>query len=71
METTENRVLKVGDKVRINVCESCPKLTGKVVVINSILVDGYTKLFVNYGRGRPQTGRPEFLVVGDVSLATE
>lgn len=75
METTENRVLKVGDKIRINKCELCPKLTGKTVIITSVLSgdspDGNTKLIVNYGRGRPQAGRPEFLVVDDVSLVTE
>ena len=71
METTENRVLKVGDKVRINVCESCPKLTGKVVVITNILSDDGTMLIVNYGRGRPQTGRPDCLLPEDVSLVIE
>ena len=71
METAENRVLVVGDKVRINKCESCPKLIGRVVVIMSIFgdsPDNETNLIVNYGRGRPQTGRPEFLSVDNVSL---
>ena len=73
METTENRVLKVGDNVRIDKCESCPKLVGKIVVITSIFGDSpdeETNLLVNYGRGRPQTGRPEFLVADNVSLVT-
>jgi hypothetical protein len=73
METTENRVLKVGDNVRIDKCESCPKLVGRTVVIKSINPDGPdgARLYVSYGRGRPQTGRPEFLFIDDVSLVTE
>ena len=74
METTENRVLKVGDKVRIDQCLPCPKLVGMTVVITGIFgdsPDNDTNLLVNYGRGRPQTGRPESLLSQNVSLVTE
>lgn len=75
METIENLVLKVDDKIRIDKCESCPKLIGRTVVITDVLSgdssEGEIKLLVNYGRGRPQAGRPEFLVTDDVSLVVE
>lgn len=66
--------MNVGDQVRIVKCEECPKVVGKTVKVTGIkTVDQGEKIgqvgvgvVVNYGRGRPQLGRPTEFVFADV-----
>ncbi len=56
---------KVGDRITIKKCDSCPSIIGKIVAVKCVLDDG---LELNYGRGRPQNNRPVRISQDDVSL---
>lgn len=60
-------MMNVGDMVTIDRCDGCPSLVGKVFAVKGFGNEGTVSL--QYGRGRPQKNRPEFVSVGDVSLA--
>lgn len=57
--------MNVGDKVRILRCDGCPKIVGKVVMIKAVVGD---KVELQFGRGRPQAGRPSAFFIDDVIL---
>lgn len=62
--------MKVGDTVRIDKCDTCPKIVGKTVRIKGFCDDRVTVL-LNFGRGRPSANRPEAVKMTDVSLVKE
>jgi hypothetical protein len=66
--------MNVGDEVRIVNCEGCPKVVGKTVKVTGIKTVDQGEgiglvgvgVEVNYGRGRPQLGRPTAFMFADV-----
>jgi len=65
-------VMDVGARVRINKCEACPAIIGKTAKITGFTDNpGYNAATLNFGRGRPQTNRPSFVNVDDISLVKE
>lgn len=57
----------MADQVRVLRCASCQTVVGKVgTVVSTTEVDGVTMAKVNFGRGRPQLGRPELFPVDDL-----
>ena len=61
--------MNVGDKVRITKCDVCSKVVGKVASITEITtIAGQDGEKVKFGRGRPQLGRPNAFVLGDIAL---
>jgi hypothetical protein len=65
--------MKIGDKIRVTKCDACPKVVGKTATVTAILSGGERpeSVVVNFGRGRPQNGRPNSFSVNDVSLDKE
>ncbi len=57
--------MKVGDIVRIDKCDACPKIVGKTVAIKQLDDD---TVVLNFGRGRPLANRPHAIKRTDVSL---
>lgn len=57
--------MKVDDVVRIKKCESCPDIVGKTATITGVVKDGFA---LNFGRGRPQTGRPSVFAQNELTL---
>lgn len=58
-------VYEVGMRVRIDKCDECPTIVGKIATIKGIEHD---ELRLGYGRGRPQKDRPVLVRKDDVSL---
>lgn len=63
-------VVTVGAEVVINKCDACPAIVGKTAKVKGFNEDSSAVSF-NFGRGRPQANRPEFVNVDDVSLVEE
>lgn len=60
--------MKIGDKVRIVKCDACSKIVGKMVSVTEVTtIDGCKGVKVNFGRGRPQLGRPDVFGMDEVS----
>ncbi|UCG02457.1 MAG: hypothetical protein JSW11_00395 [Candidatus Heimdallarchaeota archaeon] len=60
--------MNVGDTVKINRCEVCPKVVGKTVKVVEV---GENGIVVSFGRGRPQKDRPRAFSFNDVSLVDQ
>lgn len=58
--------MNVGDMVTVDRCDECPSLVGRVFAVKGFGNEG--TVWLQYGRGRPQKNRPEFVSVDDVSL---
>lgn len=63
--------MNVGDIVKVNKCNACPGVIGKTAKVKEMcrLNDedpGTARL--NFGKGRPQAGRPEIFDVEDLSV---
>jgi len=58
----------VGDTVRINVCNDCPKMVGKTAKIVHM---EHGLVTVRYGRGRPPVNRPNVLSEADVVVVND
>ena len=59
----------MADQVRVLRCASCQTVVGKVgTVVSAAEIDGVTMAKVNFGRGRPQLGRPEFFPSQDLEV---
>lgn len=58
----------INDRVRVDRCDVCPAIVGKMATIKGI--DGRV-LTLNYGRGRPLANRPSSVNVDEVSLVKE
>lgn len=64
--------MNVGDTVRIVSCNECPKAVGKTARVVDITDElGPDTVKVKFGRGRPQSNRPNDFVPGDVCLVKE
>lgn len=64
--------MNVGDTVKIEKCEKCPGVIGKTAKIKGFTSDpGYDVVELNFGKGRPQVGRPHLFNVDDISLVKE
>jgi hypothetical protein len=61
--------MKIGDQVRVVKCEVCPGVINKVGRVTKITDDN--NVSINFGKGRPQKGRPELFKVDDITLADE
>lgn len=59
----------VGDKVRIDKCDQCLAIIGKVAKISGFSEFG--NVFLNFGKGRPQLNRPNYFCVENISLIQE
>ncbi|MCK5613406.1 hypothetical protein KAR91_66665 [Candidatus Pacearchaeota archaeon] len=71
--------MKIGDQVKIDKCEQCPVVVGKIVKITE-LIDEHDQIatpkngrvpvtaILGFGRGRPQANRPSRIRVADLSL---
>lgn len=63
---------RVGSKVKIDRCESCPAIVGKLArIIGFDREAGFDTAKLNFGRGRPQANRPVGVPVVDLSIAQE
>ena len=62
--------MNVGDKVRIVKCDVCPKIVGKTGVITKFYEEG-SSIEINFGKGRPQLGRPNAYPLDSVVLVEE
>ncbi len=60
--------MNIGDVVRIDKCEMCPGVVGKVVPVKGFREDTETMVKLGFGRGRPAAGRPEFFSVDDLTV---
>lgn len=60
--------MKIGDMVKIDRCEVCPGIVGKVAKIKGL---GDDTVLLNFGRGRPLANCPKAVNVKDVSLVQE
>ncbi len=59
--------MKIGDLVRVEKCEACPKVVGKTAKVKQLFVDE-NRVELQYGRGRPQTNRPNVMGIENVSI---
>lgn len=63
------KIMNVGDAVRINKCDRCPSLVGKNAVIKALTnKDGRSIVELRFGRGRPPVNRPTMFDATDVSV---
>ena len=60
-------MMKIGDMVTIIRCGVCEKMVGKTAKIKAIL-ENENKFELQFGRGRPQTGRPALYNADQISL---
>ena len=62
--------MKIGDLVKVNKCDQCPGVVGKVVSVSKVnVVDGnVVSIGLNFGKGRPQRNRPDSFSPSDVSI---
>ena len=58
----------IGEKVVVNKCDACPSIVGKTAKVKGF---GDNTVLLSFGRGRPQTNRPKFISVDNVSLVKE
>lgn len=64
--------MEIGASVKINKCDTCPAIVGKTAKITGFTAEpGFNAAVLNFGRGRPQTNRPSFVSVDDISLVKE
>jgi len=64
--------LTVGSKVKVDKCDSCPAIVGKVARITGFSNEpGFDAVQLNFGRGRPPANRPKFVGLLDISLVKE
>ncbi len=69
--------MNIGDNVRVNKCDCCEAVVGKIGRIKSFVNDdnGDTtyplRVVLNFGRGRPQAGRPEFFPIDDLANVSD
>lgn len=65
--------MKIGDKVKIVKCEVCPNVVGKTVKVTGVTESdaGASSVQVNFGKGRPQKGRPSMFSVEDIAVVDE
>lgn len=57
----------VGDLVRINKCEECPAVVGKIAKISGFTTTAGVVL-LNFGRGRPRLGQPKSMNTNDLTV---
>ena len=64
---------EIGTKVTIDKCDACPTVVGKTATVMGVISSDESgeQVTLNFGRGRPQAGRPESISVEDVSLFVE
>lgn len=62
--------MKTGDMVTVVKCDVCPSVVGKTVVVKSVK-DGDRTVELNFGKGRPQKGRPGVFSFDDLSLVVK
>ncbi len=59
--------MEIGTKVKIDKCDECPTIVGKTAKVR-----GFTEtpdvVLLNFGRGRPQSGRPKSMSVANLSV---
>lgn len=62
----------VGMTVKVDRCDKCPAIIGRSAKITGFSNDsGFDAVELNFGRGRPQAGRPKCVGVLDISLLKE
>lgn len=61
--------MKIGDIVRVDKCEACEAIVGKTGKIKCFVDSIYPEqaAVLNFGKGRPQKGRPHAFPVGDLT----
>lgn len=63
--------MNVGDTVKVEKCEKCSAVVGKTAKVKELVEseqEGIYNLKLNFGRGRPQSGRPEVFSMEEVSV---
>lgn len=59
----------VGSNVTVNKCDACPAIVGKTAkVVGFTSEPGYDAAKLKFGRGRPQSNRPSFINIDDISF---
>lgn len=59
----------IGSNVTVNKCDACPAIVGKIAKIVGFTSEpGYNAAKLKFGRGRPQSNRPSFIRIDDISF---
>lgn len=67
-----NVEMKIGDKVQIIKCDKCPGIVNKTAKIKAFASEPeHNMVELNFGKGRPQVGRPHLFSLDDISLVKE
>ncbi len=61
--------MNIGDKVKVLRCDKCEAVVNRVVRIKGTNDNGMFRL--DFGRGRPNKGRPEYFDENDLELVEE
>jgi hypothetical protein len=74
--TELSQIFAIGDKVVVNKCSTCDAIVGKTATVSlAVSADGDSgisqRVSLNFGRGRPQTGRPVSFLPSELSLVKE
>lgn len=63
--------MKKDDMVRVVRCEICPAAVNKTAKIKGFVGDDSTMVSLNFGKGRPPLGRPEFFPIIDLTNVSD
>lgn len=76
MNTELDMFFSIGDKVVVDKCSACIAMVGKTATVASIVeTDSNSseglRVVLNFGRGRPQMGRPVSFLANELSQVKE